>query len=167
MAAKYTQIKETDLRKFLEDRGFIEIFLPGTTELVYAKTYKHFVKGLWELDISLRVYTSISDSHARNKGEDAIRVVAVTRRPVPHKESRPMHEVSMQIIPIGTSRRVHRVAGWRKNLTQRLDNWEELLQPACPICGAPMRLITMPSGVQFYGCVRYPDCKGTRKVENE
>ena len=33
----------------------------------------------------------------------------------------------------------------------------------CPICGtAPMKLRTGRNG-EFYGCERYPDCKGTRE----
>lgn len=50
--------------------------------------------------------------------------------------------------------------------------YEELMAPDptdCPECGAPMILRTTtkyayPNGDprKFYGCTRYPDCKGTR-----
>ena len=41
------------------------------------------------------------------------------------------------------------------------------MQPACPLCNAPMALRTARrgpnAGNQFYGCTRYPDgCRGTR-----
>ena len=44
--------------------------------------------------------------------------------------------------------------------------------PSCPSCGSPMRIRTARSGRnaggQFYGCSRYPDCRGTRPfVEDE
>lgn len=38
--------------------------------------------------------------------------------------------------------------------------------PACPKCGAPMRLRTARrgrwAGFRFHGCSRWPDCDGTR-----
>jgi four helix bundle suffix protein len=40
--------------------------------------------------------------------------------------------------------------------------------PACPTCGALMALRTAKSGKtpgsQFWGCTKYPDCKGTAKI---
>jgi restriction system protein len=40
--------------------------------------------------------------------------------------------------------------------------------PVCPKCGAPMSLRTARRGTnagnQFYGCSRYPDCKGIRDI---
>ncbi len=35
--------------------------------------------------------------------------------------------------------------------------------PMCPICGEDMILRHGPYG-QFYGCSRYPRCKGTRNI---
>lgn len=51
-------------------------------------------------------------------------------------------------------------------------NAERSVQPTnlvCPDCGAPMRLVrnrykrtrTHPNGSPFYGCTRYPECKGS------
>lgn len=34
---------------------------------------------------------------------------------------------------------------------------------ACPVCGSPMAQRTGPRGA-FYGCTRYPSCKGTRSM---
>lgn len=33
----------------------------------------------------------------------------------------------------------------------------------CPICGAPMALVTGRKG-DFWSCARYPACKGTRPI---
>lgn len=38
--------------------------------------------------------------------------------------------------------------------------------PVCPRCGSPMRERTGPTG-RFWGCTRYPECKGTRPAEEE
>lgn len=41
----------------------------------------------------------------------------------------------------------------------------------CPLCGAPMKLRTAQRGQnrgnEFWGCTRYPTCKGTRPVESQ
>ena len=37
----------------------------------------------------------------------------------------------------------------------------EIAAPTCPICSGPMKLRTGKHG-EFWGCVRYPDCRGTR-----
>ncbi len=34
----------------------------------------------------------------------------------------------------------------------------------CPQCNAPMRLRSGREGSEFYGCTRYPECRGTRPV---
>ena len=43
--------------------------------------------------------------------------------------------------------------------------------PACPLCNKPMRQRTARQGAHagkpFWGCTGYPDCKGTRTVEQE
>jgi four helix bundle suffix protein len=44
----------------------------------------------------------------------------------------------------------------------------DLQPPNCPTCGALMALRTAKSGKtpgsQFWGCTKYPDCKGTAKI---
>lgn len=43
------------------------------------------------------------------------------------------------------------------------------ISPACPLCGYPMALRTAKRGAyagsSFYGCTRYPGCKGTRPAD--
>ncbi len=63
--------------------------------------------------------------------------------------------------------------GFRENLTKarlearKLQNMAEGA-PTCPICGAPMLKIVAKRGRncghEFWGCTKYPDCKGTRDV---
>jgi four helix bundle suffix protein len=58
----------------------------------------------------------------------------------------------------------------RKDQSNRPDpsNPTDLQPPACPTCGALMALRTAKSGKtpgsQFWGCTKYPDCKGTAKI---
>jgi restriction system protein len=59
----------------------------------------------------------------------------------------------------------------RKDQTDRSDQTDrtDLPQPpACPQCGALMALRTAKSGKtpgsQFWGCTKYPECKGTQKI---
>jgi hypothetical protein len=115
--------------------------------------------------LSVRVYTSIDVrlGLSRSTGKDAIRVCVLW-----HRGERGEGE----IVPIGREKRVHRVENWRENLQQRLDSWStELLDPCCPRCGAPMRLIKPNTrGKQydpFWSCVRFQrqggGCTGTLK----
>jgi four helix bundle suffix protein len=58
----------------------------------------------------------------------------------------------------------------RKDQSDRSDptNPTDLQPPNCPSCGALMALRTAKSGKtpgsQFWGCTKYPDCKGTAKI---
>ena len=55
----------------------------------------------------------------------------------------------------------------RKDQSDRSDP-TDLQPPNCPACGALMALRTAKSGKtpgsQFWGCTKYPDCKGTEKI---
>ncbi len=58
----------------------------------------------------------------------------------------------------------------RKDPTDRTDQ-TEAQAPPCPACGARMVLRTARqgprTGSQFWGCRQYPECKGTRPVEQK
>lgn len=63
--------------------------------------------------------------------------------------------------------------GFTENMTQeRLSAIKEKAQntasPRCPICGAEMRRMVAKKGVnagrEFWGCVNFPECKGTARV---
>lgn len=36
--------------------------------------------------------------------------------------------------------------------------------PSCPLCGKPMAKRRSKSGKEFWGCTKYPDCKGSRSL---
>jgi restriction system protein len=63
-------------------------------------------------------------------------------------------------------RKVGWQSGGEKDRADRTDPSDPL--PACPLCGAAMSLRTAkkgPSaGSQFFGCTKYPACKGTRRL---
>ncbi len=142
--AQYHPISRSEIEEFLIPQGFSEVSLPGVRELVYGRRMDV------QSPITLRIYTGIDPSGAsRAVGEDAIRVAAFWRPGVDVKPKK-----------IWTSKRVHRVEGWRKNLQDRIDSFTAPRQ--CPDCGAPMvsrksRLMRSP----FLGCARYPECNTT------
>ena len=150
--AKYYPITQQEMAAFLEGQGFRPMALPNVSELVWGKRVDRGGQAL-----SLRVYSGISRSgNSRECGKDAIRVQVFHR------------DADGTVVRVGTSKRVHRVKGWKKNLQQRIDTWHEALGPACPKCGAPMVLRTPPKGENwqpFYGCVRWrpqgEGCNGT------
>ena len=143
--ATYTNITQADMEEFLFAQAFKEMSLPGTVELVYGKIM-HKGNDVF----SVRVYTGINPSgQSREVGKDAIRVDVWWRDGEGH------------IYRVGTSKRVHRVAGWRKNLQSRLDIWDQSLGQKCGLCGAPMvKRKTQHGG--FWGCCTYKftQCKG-------
>lgn len=142
--ATAVQIRRDEMAKFLENNGFQPMTLPGTAEMVYGKV----VDKTPGKEISLRVYTSIDGDVSRDVGADAIRLVVVTR-------------LNGQPKVIGTSKRVHRVAGWMSNLQERIDDWREQLGPDCPKCNHRTVLRKGKNG-KFWGCCSYPNCNGTR-----
>lgn len=150
--AEYHAITRNEMAAFLEKQGFRPLAVPNVVELVWGKRMDRDGQAL-----SLRVYTGINPSgKSREVGSDAIRVQVYYRNP------------EGNVSRIGTSKRVHRVKGWQKNLQARIDNWEKTLGPACPKCGAPMVLRKPPKGKSwrpFYGCVRWrrqgDGCDGT------
>ena len=46
----------------------------------------------------------------------------------------------------------------------KLKSIKKITEFSCPRCGAPMKRRTGPSGI-FAGCSNYPQCRGTRQVE--
>lgn len=124
-------------------------FLPkqiaGCRELVYEAIQTEV--------FSIRVYSSVIPRNgARDVGEDAIRFVRV------------FFDTTGKERIVGTEKRVNRIKTWRKNLLARIEQMatEEII--ACPVCGNPMKERRGPHG-KFLGCVQYPKCTGTRKVE--
>ncbi len=140
--ATAVEISRQDMNTFLAAQGFQEINIPGTKERVYSK----FVTKT----VCLRVYTSIGGESSRDTGEDAIRTVLVTK-------------VNDVVKIIGGDKRVHRVEGWRNNLQNRLDRWQEQLGPACPKCQSPTIRRRSRKG-PFWGCCQYPNCNSVQPI---
>lgn len=123
--------------------------MPRAGELVYGRGFKHF-----DLSLTIRVYSSIAHGGtARAVGSDAIRCCLLYRRP------------DGEIRAIGKAKRVHRVKGWRKNLTNRIEAMKALVNGIvlCPQCNQPMAKRSGTNG-EFYGCTDYPQCTGTRNI---
>lgn len=148
---KYYNISKEEMHEFLTARGFTQISLPNTLELVYAK-----IVNFNSHKLSLRIYTAINPTgESRIKGADAIRVQFFW-----------MYKGSP--VPVGNSQKCLRVEGWKKNLEQaielRLDS-ENIKE--CPACSAPMVLRQSGDGT-FWGCStwKYTRCNGRSKTPN-
>ena len=155
--AHYKNVTRDEIEPFLFVRGFQKMELPKTFELVYGKVMYHTFHGR-PLPVSLRIYTGIGlDGQSRAPGKDAIRLVLYVK------------DASGKPKLIGAQRRVHRVYGWRKNLEQRIDSWQELLGPACPKCGSLMTLRTarLNKKNKFWGCSTWPTCDGLRSIPKD
>ena len=190
--AEYVNVTRDMLEAHLLPQGFQLISLPGCVELVYSKRadWNNGVKIAGRPEISIRVFTGINpDGNSRGVGEDAMRVQVAFAEPMTTAEFLEYNSQSYErnqpflskatgpnppkwvkwITHVGGSKRVHRVKGWKVNLQNRIDNWEELLGPLCPICGAPTVLREPKRGQTwnpFYSCARYRTrgCKGSVRV---
>jgi len=162
--AKYYNISIEEMNEFLVRQGFTRIpqeMLPNTRELVYGKRVDAI-----GIPLTIRVYTGIDSSgQSRDVGEDAMRVVLFTKIP---DVQNPSKMVTKQLFG---SKRVHRVAGWAKNLQSRINEVIEKAkqQKICDKCGLPMILRegkskTTGSPYSFYGCSGYPSCTNTKPV---
>ena len=143
MPGHYTLISEEEMRTYLEAQGFTEVFIDGTVEIVYSKVIAKRT--------CLRVFTSVAHGQGRVCGEDAIRVAIVYRK----KDG--------GIVGVGSTTRVNRIETWKKNLQKRLNKYQQLMSPDCPLCAAPMRIKKGPWN-DFWGCVEYPECRGTCQI---
>lgn len=140
--ANYVKITEVEMDALLLPQGFVPVTLEGTKEKVYGKRCDRDGRA-----ITLRVYSSIVDGESRGNGGDAIHVAAFMK-------------ADDRIVKISGDRRVHRVARWRDNLQNRIDNFAEAIGPACPRCSAPTVKRNGRYG-EFFGCSTYPQCTGT------
>lgn len=148
MAGAYSVVHEHDMRNLLEERGFKEVFIEGTREIVYGKIIAK--------NTCLRVYTSIVpvDGESRGVGEDAIRVCLVYRK------------ADGTIVGIGSDARVYRLATWKKNLEARLEKWFDMTGPLCPTCDSPTKKRNGKYG-EFFGCINFPSCRGLVKIQEK
>ncbi|REK56918.1 MAG: hypothetical protein DWQ49_09425 [Bacteroidetes bacterium] len=158
MPAQYKAITRGEMTNFLEGMGFEELDransidpkLRGVKERVFSKTVGKNVR--------LRVFTGIEGEGSRKCGKDAIRCrfFGATR----NKNGK------VTIAPLGGAKRVHRVMGWKDNLTNRLDEMSQKIPQMvpCPICGSIMVRREGKHFDAFLGCSQFPNCKGTREI---
>ena len=142
--SSYQRISIEEMNEFMEARSFKQIVVPGTHELVFVKAVTD------KSDLEIRMYSSVTlGGMSRGVGEDAIRLVIYST-----KHSR----------GVGSDAKVYRVQGWRNNLETRLLSINEQVNHGlikCR-CGEWMVLREGKFG-KFFGCIKYPDCKETRK----
>jgi hypothetical protein len=151
----YYNIPQEEFEAFLFPIGFQKIELVGVKELVYSRRI-HSRHIPHKLALSLRVFSGIESSgESRGVGEDAIRVCLFWRKN------------DGQIVKASGSKRVHRVNGWKNNLKNRLDGWEQDFI-TCSVCGSPMvERKNGQKGNKFIGCCNYPVCRATRPILNQ
>lgn len=133
----FVNISEADMAAFLQERGFVKLTVERCLEAVYGRDMGN--------GYTLAVFTGIEDGVSRKKGDDAIRVALMFGGKV------------LTSLP-----HVKRVTSWKENLTDRLRNWKTMAHKLpCPECGSLLLLRRSKRGA-FYGCSRYPECKGKR-----
>jgi len=172
--ATYTPITRKEFEEVVFALGFTQIVLPGTNENTYSK-----VVGK---NLACRIYSGIVGDASRDCGKDAIRVALYWKDPSCLKDNKPLvydgklyhctfcgngfKTTELRVIPVGSQKRVHRVAGWRENLAKRLDNVITEKMETCH-CGRPMVIrVNAKQGSSFWGCVGYnlKLCKGTKPI---
>ena len=102
-------------------------------------------------DLEIRIYSSIDGrGGARTVGDDAIRLIIFST-----KDNR----------GVGSDARVYRVVGLKPNLEKRIRDITEQASYTLVKCVCGSYMIE-PQGKygKFLGCVRFPDCRQTRKV---
>ncbi len=151
--------------KPLPGSNWHRIRVPGTIEAVYGRRIHP--------ELSLRIYSTLERGFARDLGSDAIRI-CVAWRPQEREQAMWIAKGLTRVDPrypdrpafpmiVGGETRVHRVDGWRNNLTKRLEAYEELIPPPCPHCGCPTVWRTPAKGQTwqpFWGCVWSRGCPG-------
>lgn len=160
----YVQISEADFGASMIAAGFSPVLdEPGsiTMEIVYERKLQGKL-------LSIRVFsTIIPDKGGRACGRDAIRVC------VWHIEANK---------PIKTMTRVHRSGDPAKKALARMrEAWVfAAATPLCPRCESPMverqpkyklkveeDLSKLSTDFTFWGCVKFPFCRGTREKKND
>lgn len=166
MGARYIEIPANALTGAIDDIGNLVTKAGGSITKGNAgreRTYDlvpHRGKG------RVRIYTSLScgAGSVRGCGEDAVRIVIG-------------HEEDGRFRPHGKGRRIYRTAPKgdpKMRIKAFLDRLTGALReaygaamavPSCPKCESVMALRTARErGTKFWGCSRYPDCKGTRQT---
>lgn len=161
MTKRYCQFDLADFEEFLGvgDNGkpapnaewnknwrFWHLDLQGVYEHVYGMVVAP--------NVTLRIYSSVDKTtgKAREEGKDAIRCCLVHR------------DAEGVIKGIGSDAKVLRVQNWRENLRKRINSMLDNMGPMCPKCGSHMKERNGRNKTKFWGCSNYPNCKGTRNI---
>lgn len=118
----------------------------------------------------VRLYTSLAVGEAvvRDCGEDAVRIQVVVQWPRPG-EVRVLEEPK-KMLRTAPKKAEDRVGAFLERLRLALREAYGLAfdNPPCPMCGAAMaRRQQKGTSREFYGCIRYPNCKGLRNIEQK
>lgn len=156
--ATYQYITLAEMSQFIDDISQGQaVSLPMKKQPLWhgEYVYEWFVAP----QLTLRVYSSVTaEDGARPVGTDAIRVVLLAEG----IRETSYGSYALYMVPLGKQKRVHRVVGWRDNLTKRINSWREWLTPQCPRCLAyTVQRVNQHTKEQFYSCVRYPLCLGS------
>lgn len=147
----YTQITINEFKDFLKPELGWKYTIPEGSKEQAASLRIH--EGLW-----VRVWTSITVTRARDCGKDAIRVVIY-------------QNYDGTFLPVKKYPIVTRQQNWKKHLESRLEEamtWEP--EEDCPVCGAAMMIRKPKKKAKwqpFWGCVRYPNCKGSKNIPRQ
>jgi len=157
VGGRYVQPTEDEFKALLAPLGFHRAGREIEVRAHQQVMERRFDVG--QAEVAIRVFTTIDlgGDVAREVGEDSIKVAAIfigvggTEKPL-HKK-----------LPYAC-----RTRGWRTTIVSKIGEVAKSAAVRCPRCGAPMSLRTSkaPGGDrQFYGCIAYPGCNGSRKVE--
>jgi DNA helicase-2/ATP-dependent DNA helicase PcrA len=161
---RYVPVAYDEFRDLLAPAGFVEA--PEVVGTAFGQRVMEARFNRKHGALVLRVYTSIppTGAEAREVGEDSIKVAALWETPG--------HDESGFAADKSTTRPLHkrlpyacRTRGWRETLLKRIDEVAKVVEDAkaCPKCGSPT-VQRQPRGSArvFNGCVRYPECNGSR-----
>ncbi|MDP3768836.1 MAG: 3'-5' exonuclease, partial [Dehalococcoidia bacterium] len=146
--ARFVPVKLASLRAELEPQGW-------TFQLPAAREGDQYIaERKLDRGCVIRCYTSIpvGSDRVRDCAEDSIRLVL-------------LGPGACGLVPVGEKEPwVCRTKGWRATLAKRVAGLVEALGalPACPACGSVCRPRRSRDGRSFYGCARYPECRGSR-----
>lgn len=115
----------------------------------------------------VRVYTSLAQgaSEARECGEDAVRLVVGVDTPerfVPLESSQKILRTAPKAAP-------DRVAVFLERLREEVREAYKRAKgnEPCPVCGRAMRLReTRDKSRKFWGCIGFPECRGTKSASS-
>lgn len=152
MGRRYVGRSAEEVRQlFIDELGFREIKIPGTHEIVYEYNLKlEGRKGRF----AIRAFTTVNPGKkTRRSGSDAGRVVVLDKK-------------TGKVV--WSAKRVLRTKGFLKNMAQRCREAYKAVHNLvrCPRCKNLMIIRkNSKNNHQFYGCIRFPLCRGTREFD--